>query len=304
MSEKKRYGRQIVLSLFLTIIIVLALVYLSTMFLLPRYDISQEQIYLFLVKLFPLLLGLIMLQIGVLIARRNDDDAVRDDVLPPNAYDLPLYTMPGDDPAQMAGETFTQAQPIVEPQRVEMGVAVEEPITEESVAQEVAILPVSEHVEELPASGAILQEAVAVQSVAASVGVHTVEAYEDTFALNTRDFDAVLDVELENSKLVDYDFTLVFIDVTEGPADPVINKLMMLSGDLAYSFSLDGDRFAMILPFYNTEEATVFTDSMVESSLREFADAQLKIGYATRASRQIDAQQLIHEAQADLKNHA
>ncbi|NLA98713.1 MAG: hypothetical protein GX836_11045, partial [Spirochaetales bacterium] len=41
------------------------------------------------------------------------------------------------------------------------------------------------------------------------------------------DFASILSVELDNSKDMDYDLTLVLIEVTEGPASLIANKLMM-----------------------------------------------------------------------------
>ena len=91
MSENKHYGRQIILSLFLTVFILLALLYLASRYLLPLYSVNQEQIYDVLTKLFPLLIGLVMIEIGVLVARKRDEDiADQIDKLPPNAYDKPL----------------------------------------------------------------------------------------------------------------------------------------------------------------------------------------------------------------------
>ena len=63
MSENKHYGRQIFLSLFLTVFLLLAVLYLASRFLLPLYDINQEMLYGLLVKLFPLLIGLVMIEI-------------------------------------------------------------------------------------------------------------------------------------------------------------------------------------------------------------------------------------------------
>ena len=86
MSANKHYGRQIVLSLFLTVFGILGLLFLASRFLLPHFEIDQQQVYSVLVRLFPLLLGLIMIEIGVLVARRRDEEiAEESDRLPPKA---------------------------------------------------------------------------------------------------------------------------------------------------------------------------------------------------------------------------
>ncbi|NLA96961.1 MAG: hypothetical protein GX836_01930, partial [Spirochaetales bacterium] len=115
MSENKHYGRQIILSLFLTVFLLLAVLYLASRFLLPLYDINQEMLYGLLVKLFPLLIGLVMIEIGVLVARRRDEDyADQVDKLPPNAYDKPFYTLPHDDPAHLHSDQLAFGQQKVE----------------------------------------------------------------------------------------------------------------------------------------------------------------------------------------------
>jgi hypothetical protein len=74
MAESKHYGRQIVGSLVLTIIILGAVATLFGMYLIPKYQISREQIYNVAVKVFPLVIGLVMIQIGTMVASRRDED--------------------------------------------------------------------------------------------------------------------------------------------------------------------------------------------------------------------------------------
>lgn len=73
---------------------------------------------------------------------------------------------------------------------------------------------------------------------------------------------------------------------------------MMQSGELAYSFTLEGGRIAMVLPFYNADEARSFTLTMIESCKKEFSGSSLQIGFASRNGRMIDSNQLLHEAEA------
>ncbi|MGH0053943.1 MAG: hypothetical protein ACQ5SW_11180, partial [Sphaerochaetaceae bacterium] len=107
----------------------------------------------------------------------------------------------------------------------------------------------------------------------------------------------ILEMELDNSKEMDYDLTLVLIEVTEGPAPLIANKLMMLSGELAYSFNLEEGKIAMVLPFYNGDEARSFTLSIIESCQKEFSGSSLQLGFASRNGRIVDKDQLLHEAQ-------
>jgi len=112
----------------------------------------------------------------------------------------------------------------------------------------------------------------------------------------TNDFGSILAVELENAQEMDYDLTLVLVDVSKGPAEQIANKMIMLSGELAYSFTLENNRIAMVLPFYNAEEARSFTLSLLESCKKEFSGASLQIGFASRNGRVLDSSLLLHEA--------
>jgi len=277
MSANKHYGRQIVLSLFLTVFGILGLLFLASRFLLPHFEIDQQQVYSVLVRLFPLLLGLIMIEIGVLVARRRDEEiAEESDKLPPNAYDRPFYTLPGDDPSHLHTEDLTLAHPTVGPS------VVDEPIWEEPIA------PVAEET-----------TAVAVPAPAPTeqTAPRVVVQREEEELFNTADFDALLSVELENAIEMEYDLTLVVINVEEGPIALIANKLVMQSGDLAYAFIRSDKSIAMVLPFYNNEEARTFTLSLIESCEREFSPSLLKVGFASRAGRMIEPAQLILEAE-------
>lgn len=285
MSENKHYGRQIILSLFLTVFLLLAVLYLASRFLFPLYDINQEMLYGLLVKLFPLLIGLVMIEIGVLVARRRDEDyADQVDKLPPNAYDKPFYTLPHDDPAHLHSDQLAFGQQKVESvsQKVQPVEIQEEKLEIEPVIKPVVAMPRIERDIEVQK---VVEPAVAEEPVAEQIVYKT-------------DFASILSVELDNSKDMDYDLTLVLIEVTEGPASLIANKLMMQSGELAYSFSLEDGRIAMVLPFYNADEARSFTLTMIESCKKEFSGSSLQIGFASRNGRMVDSNQLLHEAEA------
>ncbi len=366
MSENKHYGRQILLSLFITVFILLVLLYVASRYLLPLYSINQEQIYDVLVKLFPLLIGLIMIEIGVLVARRRDEDFADEiDKLPPNAYDKPLYTLPGDDPLHRHTDeiVFSQSvadeykpvdhalapedelvgtnptiREVLQPTFPKVGqaddtasleaVSYEEqeegtkPATEEPIATVLQSAARDDEAEEeastvseastlenersyteepiqsfaQPAARAyeqpVAEDTIEIAS-SSSIPVHGHSRLVETY---TNDFDSILSVELENAQEMDYDLTLVLVDVSKGPAEQIGNKMIMLSGELAYSFILENNRIAMVLPFYNAEEARSFTLSLLESCKKEFSGASLQIGFASRNGRVLDSSLLLHEA--------
>jgi len=293
MSENKHYGRQIFLSLFLTVFILLAGLYLASRYLLPLYDVNQQQIYDILVKLFPILLGLVMIEVGVMIARRRDEEyADQVDKLPPNAYDKPFYTLPGDDPSHLHSDELLLSQ-----QRVQQNTSqIQETIEEEELKPQAvaSVEPMVPREEE-----AMVKRFEMAEPEQETVGAEEkiAEPVAENITYNT-DFDTILEMELDNSKEMDYDLTLVMIEVTEGPASLIANKLMMLSGELAYSFTLEGGKIAMVLPFYNGDEARSFTLSIIESCQKEFSGSSLQLGFASRNGRIVDKEQLLHEAQS------
>ncbi|MDD3056915.1 MAG: hypothetical protein PHO72_01260 [Sphaerochaeta sp.] len=296
MSENKHYGRQIFLSLFLTVFLLLAILYLASRYLLPLYDVNQQQLYGILVKLFPLLIGLVMIEVGVMVARRRDEDyADQVDKLPPNAYDKPFHTLPHDDPSHIHSDQMLYAQaPAMQPKAP---VAVEREETKEEVIEPVVIKSVTEMMSQ-QAKPAFLEPQVQPVAVEAEKAPEPVAPAVAELQVYKTDFESILTAELENSMDMDYDLTLVMIEVSEGPASLIANKLMMLSGELAYSFTLEGGKIAMVLPFYNGDEARSFTLSMIESCKREFSGSSLQIGFASRNGRMIESKQLLHEAQA------
>ncbi len=302
MSENKHYGRQILLSLFLTVFILLGLLYLASRYLLPLYSINQEQIYDVLVKLFPLLIGLVMIEIGVLVARKRDEDIADEiDKLPPNAYDKPLYSLPGDDPLHRHTDEMVHSHSLVdEYSTYETPLAPEDEIFKPSEPiREVAmpIVPMEEQAAPLESESyeepfePAVEESVQTSLDPITVGERTTVL--DTFQT---DFKSILALELENAQEMDYDLTLVLVDVSKGPAAQIANKMIMLSGELAYSFTLENNRIAMVLPFYNAEEARSFTLSLLESCKKEFSGASLQIGFASRNGRVLDSSLLLHEA--------
>ncbi|HOE89189.1 MAG TPA: hypothetical protein PLF67_03895 [Sphaerochaeta sp.] len=324
MSEKKRYGRQIFISFIVTIVILLGGVYLATQYLLPHVKWDQDQLFSFFVKLFPLLIGLIMIEIGVVISKKRDEDFADDiDKLPPNAYDRPFYALPQDDPAFIRNDEVIYAQaPVLEEATFSEAVLSEEPIVERAAE---VILPLDlPQVEEEP-------EVLVVEPVAETVATELEEPILETVAAEEKepvvgeaapvvppyqaprdeisiaieegilqvyemDFDSILELELESANDLNYDLTVVIVRVTEGPVDAIAQKLIRQSGDLSYTFTLEDNTIGIILPFYNGEEARTFTLSLIESCQQEFQGSELEIGFASRGGRVVEKDEITQEA--------
>jgi hypothetical protein len=283
MLENKHYGRQIILSLFVTVFLLIGVLYLSVRFLVPMYKINQEQLYDILIRMFPILIGLVMVEIGVLIARKRDEDYVDEiDKLPPNAYDKPLYTLPGDDPSHLHSDEMTFGHAIVknEPSDLDFG-----------IVHSGTIDPVAIEKEEVsPVSGIAPVGPIATMNTPVAIPEPELATYDTGFA-------SILSIELQNAISMDYDLTLILIEVQNGPKVPISNKLIIQSGELAYCYLLDNGIIAMVLPFYNSDEAKNFMVTMVQECTNEFKGCSLEIGFASRNERTIDSDFLYHEAE-------
>lgn len=99
MSKQSGYARNIIFSLFFSIIVLLLIGFFSVRYLVPIYDIGSQDIYKFMIYLFPILIGLVFVEIGSLIASKNSNTSVDSvDLLPRNSYDSPMYSTINDDP--------------------------------------------------------------------------------------------------------------------------------------------------------------------------------------------------------------
>ncbi|WP_320130853.1 hypothetical protein [uncultured Sphaerochaeta sp.] len=282
MLENKHYGRQIFLSLFVTVFLLVVILYLSVKFLVPMYNINQEQIYNVLVRLFPILIGLVMIEIGVLIARRKDEDYTDDnaDKLPPNAYDRPLYTLPGDDPTHLHSDEMTFGHEVVakESSDLDFNLVQAGPL-EAAVQEEKEIIrPVTEQTETKLSDG---------------VTMVAMASYDTSF-------DSILDLELKNAITQNYDLTLILIDIKNGPKGPISDKMIAQCTDLAYCYLMDNDFIAVILPFYNSEEAKSFMLSLIQDCKAEFGGCSMEIGFSSLNGRSVDSKFLYGEAEEAL----
>ena len=117
MSEQKGYARNIFFSIIISLLVLLTLGYLSVRYLVPIYDIQSNDIYRFLIYLLPVLIGLALIQIGSIISHKDKDQEIdKEDLLPKNSYDAPLFETINDDPndkkATISFEPITKMEKI------------------------------------------------------------------------------------------------------------------------------------------------------------------------------------------------
>ena len=114
MSKQTGYVRNIFFSIIISIVIFLTLGFLSIKYLVPIYDLKSQEIYQFLIYLLPVLIGLAFIELGSIIASKEDrDENEGEDLLPKNSYDAPLFNTINDDPSERVNPNyFTPNTPI------------------------------------------------------------------------------------------------------------------------------------------------------------------------------------------------
>ena len=131
MSRKKN-TKSVIITIIITLIVLGCLTYAAMQFIIPAYAKANEgaasvqtKIYETAVKLFPLLVGIVLIVIASMIANSSSDydDEDDEDKLPPNSYDQQLFEAPADDPAAKTASKVVQpeetAQDEVAPEEAE-----------------------------------------------------------------------------------------------------------------------------------------------------------------------------------------
>ena len=136
MAKPSNTAKLVVTSIIISLIVLAVFTLLFLSFIVPAYQVTEEQIYSVMTKVFPVLIGLALIQIGVMVAKKGEPE-YKDtiDKLSPNAYDSPLYTEPKDDPmargrvdASLFGEGKSASEPVVIEKEVPVEVIKEVPV--------------------------------------------------------------------------------------------------------------------------------------------------------------------------------
>ena len=297
MAKPSKTAKLVVTSIVITLIVLAAFTLMFINFIVPAYQITEDQIYSVLTRLFPVLIGLILIQIGVMAAKKGEPE-YKDtiDKLSPNAYDSALYTEAKDDPmlrGKVSPEVFsngaaaaTAVKEVVKEVPVEVikevpvevvrevevpverireiQVPVEvvkevpvEKIVEKEVIREVPI----EVLKEVPVE--VVKEVPVEKIIEKEVPVEVIK--EVTIEKETEppvvmlDFHDVLKEEAKAAADMDYDLSLVAIKEREGLTEESIEAEF---GEDTLVFSENGCFFA-VLPLYSKEEAEKATENLV-----------------------------------------
>ena len=171
MPKPKSTAKLVITSVVISfaVIAIFALIFLN--YIVPTYQVTEEQIYSVLIKLFPILVGLILIQIGVMIAKRNEDE-FKDQVdkLPPNAYTKPFESPAKDDPINIsidAAKAYDQVQQRQSAAEAGVREVIREVPVVKEVIKEVPVEVVREIEKEVPVVREVIKE-VQVPSASAS----------------------------------------------------------------------------------------------------------------------------------------
>lgn len=319
MAKSKSTVKLVVTSVILSLIVigVFALVFIN--FIVPAYQITNEDVYNVLIRLFPVLIGLVLIQIGVMIAKRNEED-FRDSVdkLPPNSYTRPLEKEIQDDPSHVAPDATLHSEgnvriiekpveiikevpvetikEVVKEVPVEVVKEVPVEVVKEvpyevirEVVKEIPVEVIRESVREVPVEVEVVREipveiirevpVEVVKEVEKEVPVAAVAAEAENRLLG---FEEVLQEECASAAEMDYDITLALVKGSVNGA-----ALESAFTTLAYVFAYD-DKFALIFPFASRAEAERIIEEK-KASLGAFS-------YSTASDK--DAAKMLKEANA------
>lgn len=311
MAKPQSTAKLVITSIILSLIViaVFALIFLN--FVVPSFQITEDQIYNVLIRIFPILIGLVLIQIGLMAGRRNEEDyADQVDKLPPNSYSRPLYV--NDDPSELEkqDDTFNQEPRVVEktvevvkevPVEVVKEVVKEVPVEViKEVVKEVPVEVVKEVVKEVPVEVVKEVPVEVIKEVVKEVPVEVVKEVPvevvkevatssatpeaETVLFNFTD---ALSDELENAKNDQYDVTLAFVK-KGATTEAALNSAF---GDNALIFEEAMD-WALIFPFASKKE----TDAFFASA--ENTTGHISYSTATARNGNDSAEALIASARA------
>ena len=296
MAKPSKTAKLVVTSIVITLIVLAAFSLVFINFIVPAYQITEDQIYSVLTRLFPVLIGLILIQIGVMAAKKGEPE-YKDtiDKLSPNAYDSSLYTEPKDDPmlrgkaapeAFAAGNVRTEVKEVVKevPVEVVKEVPVEvvrevevpverireiqvpvevvrevpvEKIVEKEVVREVPI----EVVKEVPVE--IVKEVPVERIIEKEVPVEVIKEIPIEKEVAAPEvmlgFHDVLKEEAKAAADMDYDLSIVAIKERDGITEEAVEAVFE---EDTLVFNENGCFFA-VLPLYTKEEAEKATETLI-----------------------------------------
>ncbi len=101
MSKNKSF-KTVFATIIVMLIVLASFSYVVLMYVAPVYQLNQNKIYYWSIRLFPLLIGIVLITIASILLSHSEDKEDEDDKLPPNSYDNALFEEPCDDPESIS----------------------------------------------------------------------------------------------------------------------------------------------------------------------------------------------------------
>ena len=209
---KKKNSKSVVVTIIITLIVLGCLTYAGIKYFNAGDEGTQVKIYEFAVKIFPLLVGVVLIVIASMIATSREETDDEEDKLPPNSYDQQLFEAPADDPAAKTASKVVQpeetAQDEIAPEEAEEFYSIfdapEDIVRKEEEEEE----PEEEPVAEPQAAKVAPQDAVVVAAAPSALEKPLIEAiYTLVNKLNdVTDYLSYEEEDEEEDDLDDYEY--------------------------------------------------------------------------------------------------
>ena len=299
MAKPSSTAKLVITSIIISIIVLAVFVLIFINSIVPAYQVTADQIYSVLTKIFPILIGLLLIQVGVMAAKKGEPE-YKDtiDKLSPNAYDSALYTAAKDDPAKAAAPAEKTIEVVKEvpveviktvevpvevvhevEKRVEVPVEVLKEVPVEIVREvQVPVEIVREVVKEVPVEVVREVPVEVIKEVEVEKPVEVVKEVEVGEKSVQLDFRQVLEAEAKDALSYGYDLSVAAIS-----GDTTEEAIEASFGEDTLVFSENG-LFYAVLPLYNRDEA--------RAALQDFSIVNI----ATLDGRDVQPDTLIREA--------
>ena len=303
----------------------------------PAYGIDIAVVYSVLTRLFPILIGLILMQIGIILASPSSSDKTDPaDILVKDDYDDPLYALPNEDPAlkTTAASSYlepvphspleTIASPATAPAAelpgpptaatistfIPVKPSVIEPIEDDKIIPEpkitsLGLAPLTQAVLFKDYPYPIRQDSEIADLLSP---LPETEAIDDPALLVHQTiiedtFGNRLDSEIASAQENQYGLSLGVINLPDLNTDPqdleagISQTIFQKLDSMSFFYVLDEHRIAVILPFYRFTQAKRFFASLLENLRKGFPDSSVQIGFSSLNERMISKENLFQEVE-------
>lgn len=223
MSKPSSSLKLVISSVVISAVVIGLFFALFLLVIVPSFSITEREIYNVLIKIFPLVIGLVLVEVGYIAGKGNkEDEELESDMLSPNAYDQPLYAKPTDDPVSNGVDKIQEMEKatVIEkevPVEVIKEVVKEVPVEVERIVEKVVEKPVEtvrevvrevpvEIIKEVPVEvEKIVERPVEVEKVVEKIVERPIEVIREVPVEIVRNVEKIVEVEkpVEIEKVVE-----------------------------------------------------------------------------------------------------